>query len=173
VRHRFAALASSILFSSRSLAAGFLAVAIALSTHAASAADSRYAAIVVDAKTGKVLYSSSAESRRYPASLTKMMTLYITFEALAAGKITKQTKIPFSAQASAKPPTKLGVKAGGSVTVDAVLAVTVRTVHAPVLSGDSSTAWPTATGSSERRSAVVPSEAASSSTALPASTCVA
>ena len=87
----------------------------------AAAADARSAAIVVDAKTGKILYSANAESRRFPASLTKMMTLYITFEALAAGKISKQTRIPFSAQASAKPPTKLGVKAGGSVTVETAI----------------------------------------------------
>ena len=68
------------------------------------------AAIVVDAKTGKVLYSSDANGRRYPASLTKMMTLYLTFEALAKGRISKNTPVPFSARASAEPPTKLGVK---------------------------------------------------------------
>lgn len=83
----------------------------------ATAADARYAAIVIDANTGKTLFSSSADEQRYPASLTKMMTLYMIFEGLESGKIKKSTRIPFSAQAAAKPPTKLGVKAGSSVTV--------------------------------------------------------
>ena len=55
-------------------------------------ANSKYAAIVVDAKTGKTLFSSSADEPRYPASLTKMMTLYLTFEALESGKISKNTQ---------------------------------------------------------------------------------
>ena len=86
-----------------------------------TAADSRYAAIVVDANTGKTLYSSSSESRRYPASLTKMMTLYLTFEAMAGRQDHQQDLIPFSAQASAQPPTKLGVKAGKSITVETAI----------------------------------------------------
>jgi D-alanyl-D-alanine carboxypeptidase len=99
-------------------------LAIALSAAAiqpAAAANSRYAAIVVDANTGKVLYSANADSRRYPASLTKMMTLYLTFEALARGKINKNSPVVFSANAAAEPPTKLGVKAGGSVTVETAI----------------------------------------------------
>jgi len=87
----------------------------------ASAADSRFAAIVVDANTGKTLYSANAGARRYPASLTKMMTLYLTFEALKAGKIKKTTPVSFSAQAAAQPPTKLGVRAGGSVPVETAI----------------------------------------------------
>ena len=87
----------------------------------ASAASPKYAAIVIDANTGKTLFASSADAARYPASLTKMMTLYMVFEALQRGKISEKTKIPFSAQASAKPPTKLGVKAGGTVTVETII----------------------------------------------------
>ena len=60
---------------------------------AASSMAARSAAIVIDAKTGKVLYSSDANGRRYPASLTKMMTLYLTFEALAKGRISKNTPV--------------------------------------------------------------------------------
>lgn len=86
-----------------------------------SAANSKYAAIVIDANTGKTLFSASADSRRYPASLTKMMTLYLTFEALSRSKITKETRVPFSAQAAAEPPTKLGVKAGGSISVETAI----------------------------------------------------
>jgi D-alanyl-D-alanine carboxypeptidase len=88
---------------------------------AAPAADSRFAAIVVDANTGKTLYSANAGARRYPASLTKMMTLYLTFEALKAGRIKKSSQVVFSAQAAAQPPTKLGVRAGGSVTVETAI----------------------------------------------------
>ena len=84
----------------------------------ASSMAAKSAAIVIDAKTGRVLYSSDANGRRYPASLTKMMTLYLTFEALAKGRISKNTPVPFSANAAAEPPTKLGVKAGGSVSVE-------------------------------------------------------
>nr|WP_275791081.1 D-alanyl-D-alanine carboxypeptidase [Rhizobium gei] len=94
----------------------------------ASAAE--YAGIVVDAKTGKVLYSEDADSLRYPASLTKMMTLYLTFEALEAGKIGKNTPVVFSKRASAEPPSKLGVRAGKSITVEqAILALVTRSAN--------------------------------------------
>lgn len=88
-----------------------VSLAASLTTISAAAA-AQYAGIVVDAKTGKVLYSEDADSLRYPASLTKMMTLYLTFEALEAGKISKSTPVPFSKRASAEPPSKLGVRAG-------------------------------------------------------------
>jgi len=90
----------------------------------------RSAAIVIDAKTGKVLYSADADGRRYPASLTKMMTLYLTFEALAKGKISRNSPVVFSAKASAEAPTKLGVKPGGSVTVDtAILSIVTKSAN--------------------------------------------
>ncbi|WP_246741415.1 D-alanyl-D-alanine carboxypeptidase [Mesorhizobium loti] len=96
----------------------------------ASSLAARPAAIVVDAKTGKVLYSADANGRRYPASLTKMMTLYLTFEALAKGKISRNSPVVFSAHASAEAPTKLGVKPGGSVTVDtAILSIVTKSAN--------------------------------------------
>ena len=98
-----------------------MSMAVAGEAAAASKSSSKYAAIVVDASTGKTLYSANAESRRYPASLTKRMTLYLTFEALSRGKITKETRVPFSAHAAAQPPTKIGVRAGGSVTVETAI----------------------------------------------------
>ena len=67
-------------------------------------ANPKYAGIVVDAKTGKVLYSNDADDLRYPASLTKMMTLYLTFEALESGKITKNSRVPVSRNAAKEPP---------------------------------------------------------------------
>ncbi|HEY6629845.1 MAG TPA: D-alanyl-D-alanine carboxypeptidase [Rhizobiaceae bacterium] len=107
-------------------------------------ANSKYAAIVVDANTGKTLFSSSADAARYPASLTKMMTLYLTFEALQSGKITTTTKVPFSKKAAAEPPTKLGVKAGGSVTVEtAILSLVTKSAN------DSATALAELLGGSE------------------------
>jgi D-alanyl-D-alanine carboxypeptidase len=86
-----------------------------------SAANAKYAAIVIDANTGKTLFSANAEQPRYPASLTKMMTLYLIFESLASGKIKKTSQVPFSQHAAARPPTKLGVKAGGSASVETII----------------------------------------------------
>jgi D-alanyl-D-alanine carboxypeptidase (penicillin-binding protein 5/6) len=82
-----------------------------------AASESKYASIVVDAKSGEVLYANHADSPRYPASLTKMMTLYLTFEALASGKLRLEDRVVFSPHASAQSPTKLNVGAGDSVTV--------------------------------------------------------
>jgi D-alanyl-D-alanine carboxypeptidase (penicillin-binding protein 5/6) len=83
-----------------------------------AASESKYAAIVVDAKNGEVLYANHAESPRYPASLTKMMTLYLTFEALASGKLHLDDRVVFSPHASAQSPTKLNVSPGESVSVE-------------------------------------------------------
>ncbi len=122
-------------------------LALAMSFVVAGAASSmaaRSSAIVVDAKTGKVLYSSDANGRRYPASLTKMMTLYLTFEAMAKGRISRNTPVPFSAKAAAEPPTKLGVKAGGAVSVEtAILSMVTKSAN------DSSTALGEMLGGSE------------------------
>ncbi|TAJ70500.1 MAG: peptidase M15 [Phenylobacterium sp.] len=78
---------------------------------------SKYAAIVVDAKSGEVLYAKRADAPRYPASITKVMTLYLAFEALASGKIQLDDPVVFSPRAAAQAPTKLGVRAGDSITV--------------------------------------------------------
>ncbi|MER8438212.1 D-alanyl-D-alanine carboxypeptidase [Mesorhizobium sp. M1312] len=97
---------------------------------AASSMAARSAAIVIDAKTGKVLYSSNADGRRYPASLTKMMTLYLAFEAMANGKISKNSRVVFSANAAAEPPTKLGVRRGGAITVEtAILSMVTKSAN--------------------------------------------
>lgn len=96
----------------------------------ASAAATKYSAIVVDARTGKVLHAENADARRFPASLTKMMTLYLTFEALASGKIRKSSPVVFSVQAATQPPTKIGVKAGQSITVEtAIYALVTRSAN--------------------------------------------
>ncbi|MDX1013131.1 D-alanyl-D-alanine carboxypeptidase [Sinorhizobium medicae] len=125
----------------------FLAGLIVVLTLSAPAlANSKYAGIVVDAKTGKVLYGEDADQLRYPASLTKMMTLYLTFEALEAGRINKSTPVPFSKKASAEPPSKLGVRAGRSITVEqAILSLVTRSAN------DSATALAELLGGSEQR----------------------
>jgi D-alanyl-D-alanine carboxypeptidase len=78
----------------------------------------RYASIVVDANSGEVLYEKHADSARYPASITKLMTLYLTFEALQSGKLHMDDRVPFSSLAAAQSPSKLGVPPGESITVE-------------------------------------------------------
>jgi D-alanyl-D-alanine carboxypeptidase len=71
-----------------------------------------YAAMVMDARTGKVLHASNADTRLHPASLTKMMTLYIAFEAVERGEISLDTMVKVSRNAAAEPPSELGLTAG-------------------------------------------------------------
>ncbi|HET7333700.1 MAG TPA: hypothetical protein VFI93_01185, partial [Rhizomicrobium sp.] len=68
----------------------------------------------MDGETGKVLYSRNANAQRYPASLTKMMTLYMLFDALHRGQVTMRTPIPISSNAAAQQPTKLGLRPGST-----------------------------------------------------------
>ena len=89
-----------------------------------------YAAFVMDARTGKVLHDTAGRSPRYPASLTKMMTLYMVFEKLEAGAWTTRTALPVSEEAASRPPSKLGVRAGEAITVDiAIRALAVRSAN--------------------------------------------
>ncbi|KQT60300.1 MULTISPECIES: D-alanyl-D-alanine carboxypeptidase [unclassified Aureimonas] len=101
-------------------AVGVVAVTAAIlaqSSVLASAAE-RAAAFVIDANNGKVLYSKFADDPRYPASLTKMMTLYMLFDAMEAGRTTLKTPMKVSAYAAARPPTKLRLKPGSTITVE-------------------------------------------------------
>ncbi|WP_334161335.1 D-alanyl-D-alanine carboxypeptidase [Phenylobacterium sp.] len=96
----------------------------------ATASQTKYAAIVVDAKTGEVLYAKRADAPRYPASITKVMTLYLTFEALAAGKIRLDDPVLMSPRAAAQSPTKLGVPAGQTITVsEAMQALAIKSAN--------------------------------------------
>jgi len=74
-----------------------------------------YAAMVMDARTGKVYHARNADTRLHPASLTKMMTLYIVFEAVQNGELTMDTMVTVSRKAAAEPPSKLGLKAGQKI----------------------------------------------------------
>jgi D-alanyl-D-alanine carboxypeptidase (penicillin-binding protein 5/6) len=96
----------------------------------ASASETKYAAIVVDAKTGEVLYAKRADAPRYPASITKVMTLYLTFEALSAGKLRLDDRVLISPRAAAQSPTKLGVPAGQTISVsEAMQALSIKSAN--------------------------------------------
>ncbi|MFV0358501.1 serine hydrolase [Tropicimonas sp.] len=75
----------------------------------------QYAAMVMDARTGKVLHSRNADTRLHPASLTKMMTLYIAFEAVEHGEIGLDSKVTISKRAANEVPSKLGLRAGQKI----------------------------------------------------------
>lgn len=93
----------------------FIVVAACSSPQPSGAAP--YAAIVQDARTGEVLHAENADTRLHPASLTKMLTLYITFEEIQRGRMTLDTLVTVTPSAAAKPPSKLGLKAGQKIAV--------------------------------------------------------
>ncbi|MEO1365037.1 MAG: D-alanyl-D-alanine carboxypeptidase family protein, partial [Pseudomonadota bacterium] len=76
-----------------------------------------YAAMVMDARTGEVLHSRNADTRLHPASLTKMMTLYVAFQAIERGEITLDTKVKVSRFAASEPPSKLGLQPGQRIAL--------------------------------------------------------
>ena len=80
-----------------------------------SAAAAPYAAMVIDARSGKVLHSRNADTRLHPASLTKMMTLYVVFEAVENGEIGLDDVITISRHAASEPPSKLGLRSGQKI----------------------------------------------------------
>lgn len=89
-----------------------------------------YSAIVVDANSGKVLHAAEADGIRHPASLTKIMTLYLLFERMETGKIKTDTQLKVSAHAASQSPTKLGLKAGDSIKVeDAILGLVTKSAN--------------------------------------------
>ena len=81
----------------------------------------RYASIIVDERTGTVLHAANPDSRIHPASLTKMMTLYLVFEALRGKRLSPDTKLTVSKRASRRPASKLGLKKGQTITVRDVI----------------------------------------------------
>jgi D-alanyl-D-alanine carboxypeptidase len=90
----------------------------------------RYASIIVNETTGEVLYSRSADKPLYPASLTKVMTLYLVFEALEEGRITMTTGMKVSNTAAGRSPSKLGLRAGSTLTVkDAILSLVTKSAN--------------------------------------------
>jgi D-alanyl-D-alanine carboxypeptidase len=90
----------------------------------------RYSAIVMEARTGTVLIDAGADEPRYPASLTKMMTLYMVFEALRDGRTQLGSRVVMSENAASRPPSKLGIPPGGGLTVEqAILALITKSAN--------------------------------------------
>ncbi|KPQ25122.1 MAG: D-alanyl-D-alanine carboxypeptidase [Halomonas sp. HL-48] len=106
---------------------GLLLVVTVLPLHAANP---RYAGMVVDLDEGEVLYAENEDARRYPASLTKVMTLYLAFEALEQGRLQLDQALPVSTQAASMPASKLWLSPGSSILVDeAIRALAVRSAN--------------------------------------------
>jgi D-alanyl-D-alanine carboxypeptidase len=96
----------------------------------ADSSNPRYAAIVVDANSGATLRQASADGLRHPASLTKIMTLYLLFERIEAGKLKLNTPLSVSEEAAAQSPTKLGLNAGQIIMVeDAIKALITKSAN--------------------------------------------
>ena len=121
LRRAWAGIVSPIIGQARFFMTVLAALLVLAGLAGNATANSRYAAYVLDANTGKVLFARNADSRRFPASLTKMMTIYLIFEAMESGRINAKSAVPFSKNAASEPPTKLGVKAGRSITVDTAI----------------------------------------------------
>lgn len=104
--------------------------ALSLPVGAAQADTSRYAAFVVDQSTGVVMHSRRSDASRYPASLTKMMTLYMLFEAIETGEIGLHDQIRVSENASNAVPSRLGLDAGDTITVEtAIRALVIKSAN--------------------------------------------
>jgi len=95
-----------------------------------AAVSARVSSVVIDAGTGRTLQAIDANKRRYPASLTKMMTLYLLYDALARGKMKMSTRMRVSRRAASMPPTRLGLRPGTTITVrDAISALTTKSAN--------------------------------------------
>lgn len=107
-----------------------LLVLLALTFSTSARANPRYASIVVDVASGEVLHAANADATRYPASLTKMMTLYLLFEALEEGRIMLDQPLHVSSYAASKPASKLWLPAGSTITVrEAIPALIIRSAN--------------------------------------------
>jgi D-alanyl-D-alanine carboxypeptidase len=96
-----------------------LVLSLCLASQPASAV--RYASIVVDERTGAVLHAENPDRRSFPASLTKIMTLYMIFEALKTGRLSPDQELPVSKRASRRPKSKLWLKKGQKIKVKDVI----------------------------------------------------
>ena len=105
-----------------------LGLIVALNTR--PSAQAGYAAYVVDAGSGTVLHARNSQVLNFPASLCKVMTLYMVFKGLDEGVFTFSSKVPISQRAARQPPSKIGLKAGDSIALeDAILALTTKSAN--------------------------------------------
>jgi D-alanyl-D-alanine carboxypeptidase len=114
----------------RSLRVAALGLLAILAVGGRAGAADKNAVLVVDANTGQTIYQSSADAPRHPASLAKMMTLYLVFEQIEQGRLNYQTKIKASANAAAAAPSKLGLDEGDEIAlIDAVKALITKSAN--------------------------------------------
>ena len=93
-------------------------------------ADQRYADIVVDVNSGDVLRGTHPDAQRFPASLTKIMTLYLLFEQIETGKLKLSNRLEVSSEAAAQAPSKLGLTPGGTISVeDSIRALVTKSAN--------------------------------------------
>lgn len=108
------------------LAAGML---LTLGTQATASAE-KYASIVIDLETDQVLHARHADAPRYPASLTKAMTLYMLFDAMKSGEVKLYERLPVSRAAASQPPSSLRLRAGSTITTkDAINALITKSAN--------------------------------------------
>lgn len=108
----------------------FALAGLVLSTTSPAAREVRYASLVIDANSGEVLHSVNPNQRNFPASLTKLMTLYLVFDELKHKRLKLSDRIAFSDNAEAQAPSKLGLRAGQSLTAEqAILAIVTRSAN--------------------------------------------
>ena len=111
-------------------AAALLPALLAAQPAAAQIGSERYASFVMDGRTGQALGGANADEPRYPASLTKMMTLYMLFEAMREGRITMNSRVYISEEANSRQPSKLGVPPGMTIPVEvAIYALTMKSAN--------------------------------------------
>jgi D-alanyl-D-alanine carboxypeptidase len=107
-----------------------MSLTLIVSTVATAEARPLFSSIVVDARTGAIVSADDADGVRHPASLTKMMTLYIVFQELKAGRIKLSTPLRVSQRAASMVPSKLGLKAGSTITVEqAIKALVIKSAN--------------------------------------------
>ncbi len=113
----------------RFISSSFLILMAAIGLSQAAFAG-QYSALVIEPESGRILYEKDPDGLRHPASITKMMTLYIVFEALERGEITLNTPLEVSRNAVLRPPSRLGVMTGDTLRVeDAILALVTRSAN--------------------------------------------
>ena len=110
--------------------AALLLALVLLPLGASQQAEARVASIVIEAKSGRVLHALNADTRNYPASLTKMMTLYLVFDALEEGSLSLDEKLSVSKRAAGMSPSKLGLQPGKTIrTEDAILSLITKSAN--------------------------------------------
>ena len=127
----------------------FLGLLLVIATSSTAASARQEASILLDYRSGEVLAARNADDSVIPASLTKMMTLYLTFRAVTAGQLDLSSRIKVSSRAAGMPPTKLGLRAGDTIPVeDAIMGLVTRSAN------DAATVLAEALGGSEDRFAM-------------------